>query len=114
MKDVNKGMNHANFKPITCLPTVWKLLTSILAEELYDHLNRQNLIPFEQKGCTRSSQGPKDKLLIDHMIMSEAKWRYKNLEMLWIDYQKAFDSISHSWLLQCLNLFKVNQSFTDF
>ena len=60
VKDVNKGMNPAKFRPITCLPTVWKLLTSILAEELYDHLSRRNLIPFEQKGCARSSRGPKD------------------------------------------------------
>ena len=114
VKDVNKGMNPANFRPVTCLPTVWKSLTSILAAELYEHLSRQNLISFEQKDCARSSQGPKDQLLIDHMRMSEAKWRHKNLEMIWIDYQKAFDSVPHSWLLQCLNLYKVHQSFTDF
>jgi len=27
MKDASKGMIPANFRPITCLPTVWKLLT---------------------------------------------------------------------------------------
>ena len=55
VKDVNKGMIPANVRPITCLPTVWKLLTSILSEELYEHLSKLNLMPFEQKGCSRLS-----------------------------------------------------------
>jgi len=79
-------MTPSTFRPITCLPTIWKVLTSILAEELYAHLAKQNLIPFEQKGCAKLSRGSKDQLLIDSMIMSEAKRRHKNLEMIWVEY----------------------------
>ena len=30
-----------NFRLITCLPLIWKLLTGILAEEMYEHLKKQ-------------------------------------------------------------------------
>ena len=29
--------------------------------------------------------------------------------MLWLDYRKAYDSVSHSWILECL-LLKAHQS----
>ena len=32
----------SNFRPITCLLLIWKLLTSILAEELYEHFKKGN------------------------------------------------------------------------
>ena len=28
--------------------------------------------------------------------------------MAWVDYQKAYDSVPHSWLLQCLQLHKIS------
>jgi len=55
MKDVLKGPIPSNFRPITCLPTLWKLLSSILAGDLYCHLSREGLLPCEQKCCTKGS-----------------------------------------------------------
>ena len=40
-----------NYLPITCLSTLYKLLTSILTERTYRHLEQQNILPTEQKGC---------------------------------------------------------------
>ena len=37
VKELEKGNAVAIFRPITCLPLLWKLLTGILAEELYDN-----------------------------------------------------------------------------
>ena len=45
-----------NYRPITCLSTTWKLLTSIIANELYNHLAEKGLIPWEQKGCKRDKR----------------------------------------------------------
>ena len=55
MKDPNKGVKPGNFRPITCLPIMWKLLSGILADFMYQHLESQELIPEEQKGCKRNS-----------------------------------------------------------
>ena len=34
MKDTNKGTVASNFRPITCLPLMWKLLTGMIADSL--------------------------------------------------------------------------------
>ena len=48
-----KGNIASNYQPITCLPLVWKLLTGILAGEIYDYLEKKMLLPKKQKGCRR-------------------------------------------------------------
>jgi len=48
---MKKGPVPSNYRPITCLPTLWKLFTSCIAELLYAHLNSNDLFPVEQKGC---------------------------------------------------------------
>ena len=29
--------------------------------------------------------------------------------MTWIDFRKAFDSLSHEWIFSCLDLYKINR-----
>ena len=67
--DPEKGNDVSNYRPIACLPHIWKLLTSILAEKLYAHLSEKNVLPDEQKGCRKDSGGTKDQLLIDKQIL---------------------------------------------
>ena len=102
MKDTKKGTIPSNYRPITCLPTLWKLMTSIISDSLYEHLEEQNILPAEQKGCSRESRGTKDQLFIDKAILTNAKRKHKNLEMVWIDYKKAYDSVPHSWIIASL------------
>ena len=64
MKDREKGNDVTNFRPITCLPLMWKIFTGILSDELYDHLESKRLLPEEQKGCQRKSKGKKDKVIL--------------------------------------------------
>ena len=45
MKDKDKGGQVTNFRPIACLPLLRKLLTGIIAEELYGHLEKEGLLP---------------------------------------------------------------------
>ena len=39
---------------------MWKLLTSIVADEIYNHLVETDLLSEEQKGYCRNSRGTKD------------------------------------------------------
>ena len=48
IKKIQKGNLVSNFRPITFLSLIWKLLTGILTEELYEHLEKTNLLPWEQ------------------------------------------------------------------
>ena len=41
-KDSAKGTAAGNYRPISCLPLMWKILTGIFAEVIYDHLISAN------------------------------------------------------------------------
>ena len=69
MKDKSEGTVVGNYRPIACLPLMWKLLASIFSEAIYGHLSCQELLPNEQKGCRKNSRGTKDQLLIDKAIL---------------------------------------------
>ena len=51
LKDKSKGNEENNYRPIPCLTLMWKLLTGIVADEIYNHLEKKNLLLEEQKGC---------------------------------------------------------------
>ena len=38
-----------NYCSITCIPLMWKLYIGVIAEEIYDYLEREKLLPEEQK-----------------------------------------------------------------
>lgn len=40
-KDPTEGNIPSNFRPITCLPLMWKLLTSMISDILYEHLQNR-------------------------------------------------------------------------
>ena len=88
MKNKEKGTIPSNYRPITCLPTTFKLMTTIIDESMLNYLENNSLIPDEQKSNRRKSRGTKDQLLIDKMILRNAKRRKKNLLAAWIDYKK--------------------------
>ena len=67
MKNIDIGLKVVtNYRPITCLSTTWKLLTSIISNAIYDNLLNKSLIPWEQKGCKRKSRGTKDQTTNRH------------------------------------------------
>ncbi len=106
-KDPAKGRAVSNYRPIACLPLMWKLLTGIFAEKIYDHLHTNNALPDEQKGCRKRSRGTKDQLLIDKAVLRDVRAKKRCLAMAWIDYRKAYDMLPHSWILETLGLIKV-------
>jgi hypothetical protein len=114
MKSKEKGAIPSNYRPITCLPTTFKLMTAIIADSMQDYLEQHGLIPDEQKGNRRQSRGTKDQLLIDKMILRNAKRRKVNLHVAWIDYKKAFDSLPHSWIAKCLDMLGISSNIRQF
>ena len=102
------------YRPICCLTTTYKWLTGILADAIYEHLETEELLEEEQKGCIKSKMGTKDQLLINKTVLEDCKRRQRNLSMAWIDYRKAFDSVPHSWIIRCMELYKVSDNIRGF
>ena len=110
----NETENPKNYRPITCLSTLYKILTSIITERTYSFLDANNILPTEQKGCKKGSYGCKDQLLIDKMILENCKSNSRNLSTAWIDYKKAFDSVPHDWIVKALEIFKISPEIVNF
>ena len=70
-KDKNKGNVASNYRPITCLPLMWKLLTVVIADQIYARLDQEKLLPEEQKGCMKGSRVTNDLLYIDRAVIKE-------------------------------------------
>ena len=60
-------------------------MTGILAEKMYSHLERENVLPSEEKECCKGSCLTKDQLLINKMVLRDCKRKHANLAIVWID-----------------------------
>jgi len=84
------------YRPITCLTTIYKILTGIIAKRISAHLEEYSLLLVEQTGCHPGSKGCKDQLMISKAIYEDCRRRNKKISIAWIDYHKIFDSVPHS------------------
>ena len=99
-------VNPKNYRPTTYLSTTYKLLLSIITGRIYVFMETNDLFPIEQKGCRRGFYGCKDQLLINWMMIKDCKSKYRNLNITWIHYRKAHDSVPHSWIWNVFDLFR--------
>ena len=81
---------------------------------MYNYLERENLVPEEQKGCKSGSRGTKDRLSIDKTVLKDCKKRNTRLSMSWIDYRKAYDLVPHSWVNECMEIFGIVENLRTF
>lgn len=97
-----------NYRPITCLSAVYKILTSVLTRYISQYLRNNNLMAREQNGGRVRTKGSKELLVIDTILTKQARRKSRNISVAWVDYRKAFDSVPHSWLLEVLKMHGVN------
>ena len=72
-----KGTAPNIYRPITCLPMMWKMLTVHIKEAIYFSLTSRGLFPEELKGCQKGSRSTGELLYIDKHILHESKTRRK-------------------------------------
>ena len=58
---------------------MWKLLTGVIADQIYTHLDKEKLLPEEENECRKGSRGTNDLLYIDRAVIKEVKFKNKNL-----------------------------------
>ena len=56
----------------------------------------------------------KDQLSIDKTILRDCRKRHTNLGIAWIAYKKAYDMVSHFWILESLELVQVSDNILQF
>ena len=70
----------------------------MLAKEIHLFLDDNMALPEAKKWCRKNLRGNGDMFYIDKMVLKEVRRKKKNL----INYCKAYDMISHLWILECL------------
>ena len=61
-KDPNESRTGDNYRPISCLPLIVKLMTGIISTAMYNCLDSDDRLPIEEIGCRKESRGTKDQL----------------------------------------------------
>ena len=103
-KDSSERIASNHYRPIICLPMMWKILTSKIREKIYYWLTSRGLFPDEQKGCRKGFRDTAELLYKDQHILNESKTRRKYLDMVCIDYKKAYEMVPQSWIIHCLKM----------
>ena len=84
-KDPSKGNAVDNYRPILCLPLMWKLMTRTIAERIYNFLDVNDKLPVDKKDVGKKVEGPKinyELIRIDKTVLFNNRKRHTNLGMV--------------------------------
>ena len=95
-----------NYRPVSLTVTVGKLLERIVKDQIVNHLETNNLISNSQHGF-RSGRSPQTNLI--EYLNTTTKWldEGKSFDVLYLDFAKAFDVVSHGRLVLKLRMFGI-------
>ena len=96
-----------NWRPITLLSTVYKLISGVVANRISTLLPK--LINSDQSGFVKGRYIG-ECLRTTYDIVEWAKNKQRIGLLLLIDFEKAFDSISFKYIIKTLKFFKFGQS----
>ena len=99
-----------NYRPISLLPIVSKILEKIVANQLTEYLETNNLLSETQHGF-------RPKLSTETALLKISDKIYNNIDnkrislLLLLDLSKAFDSVSHDILLNKCKMLNIDPSW---
>lgn len=79
-------------------------MTSCLSHVITHHCEQNLSHTEQQKGCMKNTQGCKERLIIDSLVMSQGSKNNGNVHTAYIDYKKALTSVSHSCLIEVMKI----------
>ena len=86
-KNPSKVTAPNNYRPITYLPMMWKILTTQIRKEIYYSLTSRGLFPEEQKGYRKGSRSTTELLYMAQHILKKSKTRRKKPRYV-LDWQQ--------------------------
>ena len=96
-----------NWRPLTLLNSLYKMVSGCIAERIKPHLNK--LVHGDQKGFV-AGRYIGESVRTTYDIIQWAKDNDKTGIILLIDFEKAYDSVSFSYIKKCLTFFNFSES----
>ena len=97
----------ANYRPITCLPTITKMVTLAIHKRMQRYLfgnGERSILELEQRGV-RTSQGCKEAVIENVASNLMNRREKKEVVELYYDFQKAYDNVNHAYLEKLLEVY---------
>ncbi|CAI2739050.1 unnamed protein product [Dicrocoelium dendriticum] len=110
VKPIHKGgdrQNPANYRPICLTSILCKVMERILKRALLFHLENLNVISCAQHGFRRA-RSCSSNLLVARERWAKSLDAGKRLDVIFVDFSKAFDKVPHERLLYKLRLIGVS------
>jgi hypothetical protein len=92
----------SNYRPIAILPVYSKIVEKLIQRRITDFLNKHNILIPCQFGFRRKSGTENAAIDVVNYIQSQLNCS-KKVTAIFLDLQKAFDSVEHDKLLMILN-----------
>ncbi|XP_045029421.1 uncharacterized protein LOC123472237 [Daphnia magna] len=93
--------DYGNFRPISLLPTMYKIFSGILSSRIMSTATKLGWISSEQKGFLPGVRGIQEHTHLLHTVIEQAKQSKREMVIAWLDLSNAFGSIPHP-ILNCL------------
>ena len=103
LKDPQGKGDPTKYRPTTMLNSLYKLLSSILGRRIMHSMMKVGNWDRDQQALNKSRRGCLDAHLISEVAIKMCRKVTRNtLNITYIDFQKAYDSVSHIGLLKIL------------
>lgn len=101
-----KGGNRSdpsNYRPITLLPILSKVMESVVADQLRQYLETSNLLSAAQHGFR------KNRSCLTNLLLTRDSWTQildqgGEVDAIYLDFSKAFDRVHHQTLIHKLSI----------
>lgn len=103
-------LDIGNYRPISLLASVYKLFSSIMLKRISDDIDKQQ--PKEQAGF-RSGFSTMDHIQTLEQVIEKYREYNRPLYVAFIDYSKAFDTISHCSIWNALQQSNINYKYIN-
>ena len=101
-----------NYRPISLTSVVGKMLESIITDAIVEHLETHNLIMDSQHGFRQKRSCLTNLLEFFHEMMREHD-KDRAVDVLYLDFQKAFDKVPHGKLMSKVRALGIGGKVAD-